>query len=304
MTYTAGSVIDDADYNGFAASTDTVWGSGGGTNGYGQTNTVGFAGAGATVTATQWATLLTRIASAAAHQGTTISAIANPTAGNTIAAYAALSTNVSAISGNSNAASSGSDSTATTSTTSGWTASATTSKTVTFASANAMRYFFNSGGMIRIGFSRSGGTASSQNTSWSTLLTSAGAIVLTGAGSPGAQKTIAGTLYYGTTKIGGSGTATTLAEGVGAYNLTGSPQTLYQQYATTYTYTANYVQITATATSTVITFAVTLIDTGGTGVDLVDGTLAMTTTIRQPSTTYIANTWGTITQNAATWSVS
>jgi hypothetical protein len=303
MTYSLGSVIDDADYNGFAADTDLVWGVGSGTNGYGQTNTVGTVAAGSTITATQWATLLTRIASAASHSGTTISAISNPTAGSTISAYTALSTNVGAI-GNNNAAASGSDSTVTTSTTSSWTASATTSKTVTFASANQMRYFFNSGGMIRIGFSRSGGTASTQNTAWSTLLTSAGAIVLTGAGAPAQTKSIAGTTYQGTTKIGGSGTPTTLAEGVGAYNLTGSAQTLYQQYATTYTYTANYVQINATATATAITFAVTLIDTGGTGVDLVDGTLAMTTTIRQPSTTYISNTWGTITQNAATWSLS
>jgi hypothetical protein len=306
MTYTAGSTIVDSDYNGFATDTDTVWGVGSATNGYGQTNTVGTVAAGATITATQWATLLTRIASAASHQGTTITAIGNPTVGDTIAAYAALSTNISAINNN-NAAASGSDSSATTTTTSAWIASATTSKTVTFASADQMRYFFNSGGMIRIGFARSGGTVSDQNTAWTTLLTAAGTIVLTGAGAPGPTKTIAATTYEGTTKIGGSGTPTTLAESVGAYNLNGTSQTLYKQFATTYTYTSNYVEITATATATVITFAVTLIDVDGTGggyIDSIDGTLDMTTTIRQPSTTYISNTWGTITQNAATWSLT
>ena len=303
MTYTTGSVIDAADYNSFASDTDGIWGTGADNNGYGQTNIVGSVAAGATVTATQWATLLTRIASAASHSGTSISAISNPTAGSTISAFAALSTNVSAINNN-NAAASGADSAATTTSTSAWAASATTSKTVTFASANQMRYFFNAGGMIRIGFARSGGTASDQNTAWTTLLTQCGTVVLTGAGLPGATKSIAGTTYEGTTKIGGSGTPTTLAEGVGAYNLTGSNQTLFQQFATTYTYTSNYVKIEASISGSVITFACELIDTGGTGIDSIDGSLTMTTTIRAPATTYIADTWGTVSQNAATWTTS
>lgn len=45
---------------------------------------------------------------------------------------------------------------------------------VSFSSANAARFFFNSGGEIRITSSRSGGATSSQNTSWSNLLTAAG----------------------------------------------------------------------------------------------------------------------------------
>jgi hypothetical protein len=40
--------------------------------------------------------------------------------------------------------------------------------------ANDARYWFNSGGQIRISASRSGGTAVSQNTSWTSLLSSAG----------------------------------------------------------------------------------------------------------------------------------
>ena len=35
--------------------------------------------------------------------------------------------------------------------------------------------------------------------------------------------------------------------------------------------------------------------------DLVDGTLTQVTTIRYPSTTYLADTWGTVTQNSPTW---
>ena len=185
MAYTTGDVISNADYNDFAQKTDTVWGVGSGTDGYGQTNTIGTVTGGNTITATQWATLLARITSAANHQGTSITAITSPTVGDTISAYAALATNVSAIQETNNAAASGSDATESTTTTSAWTATATTTKTVSFASYNQLRYFFNAGGMIRMGLSRTGGTASDQNTSWTNLLDQAGTIVLTGSGNPG-----------------------------------------------------------------------------------------------------------------------
>lgn len=304
MAYTTGDVISNADYNDFAQKTDTVWGVGSGTDGYGQTNTIGTVTGGNTITATQWATLLARITSAANHQGTSITAITSPTVGDTISAYAALATNVSAIQENNNAAASGSDATESTTTTSAWTATATTTKTVSFASYNQLRYFFNAGGMIRMSFSRSGGSASDQNTSWTNLLDQAGTIVLTGSGNPGLNKTIAGVNYTGTTRIGGSGTPTTLAEGVGAYNLTGTSQTLYKQFATTYTYTSNFTEITATISGSTITFVVTLNDVSTPGVDSIDGTLTMNTVVRQPSTTYIASTWGTVTQNAASWTLT
>ena len=308
MAYTTGDVISNADYNDFAQKTDTVWGVGSGTDGYGQTNTIGTVTGGNTITATQWATLLARITSAANHQGTSITAITSPTAGDTISAYAALATNVSAIQETNNAAASGSDATESTTTTSAWTATATTTKTITFASYDQLRYFFNAGGMIRMGLSRTGGTASDQNTSWTNLLDQAGTIVLTGSGNPGLNKTIAGVNYTGTTRIGGSGTPATLAEGVGAYNLTGTSQTLYKQFATTYTYTSNFTEITATISGSTITFVVTLNDVSGPnvpgGLDSIDGTLTMTTTIRQPSTTYIASTWGSVTQNAASWTLT
>lgn len=44
---------------------------------------------------------------------------------------------------------------------------------VSFTDANAARYFFNSGGEIRISASRSGGATSNQNTSWTNILNSA-----------------------------------------------------------------------------------------------------------------------------------
>lgn len=55
---------------------------------------------------------------------------------------------------------------------------------VYFQNSNAARYWFNSGGQIRVSASRSGGATSSQNTAWSSLLSSAGT-QLFGAANPG-----------------------------------------------------------------------------------------------------------------------
>lgn len=303
MAYSFGNTILDDDYNGFKDSVNTMWSTGSGDAGYGQT-AISAVSAGSTISATQWASLLNPISSAASHQGSTITAITNPSAGGTISAFSALSSNVSAVTGATrhNAAASGSDSSATTTTTSAWSTSATTTKTITFASANQYRYFFNAGGMIRMSWARSGGSSTDQNTSWTNMLSVAGTIVLTGIG---ASKNIAGVAYTGTTKIGGGGTAPAiLLTGTGAEDL-GSSVTIFKQLNNSYNYTANFIQVDASRSSNTISFAVTLSDNDSTpGTDSVDGTLTMTTTIRPPSTTYLSNSWGTVSQNAASWSLS
>lgn len=58
--------------------------------------------------------------------------------------------------------------------TSAWSSTVSATYTLNFNSANEARYFWNGGGRIRIASSRTGGAASSQNTSWSNLLSSAG----------------------------------------------------------------------------------------------------------------------------------
>lgn len=45
---------------------------------------------------------------------------------------------------------------------------------VSFTSASAARFFFNSGGEVRISMARTGGSTSSQNTAWTNLLTAIG----------------------------------------------------------------------------------------------------------------------------------
>jgi hypothetical protein len=58
--------------------------------------------------------------------------------------------------------------------TSSWASSVTATYTLNFNSANEARWFWNGGGRIRIASTRTGGAASSQNTAWSNLLSSAG----------------------------------------------------------------------------------------------------------------------------------
>jgi len=317
MTYSAGNTIIDDDYNIFAtgnaagsgdnnvANINTVWGSGTGDKGYGQSSTLSAVSAGNTVQATSWANLVARNTSLANHQGSSITSITQPTAGNTISAFTALSTNITTTFNNrNNAAGSGSDSTVTSSSTSGWNNSATLSKTFTFSSEAAKRYFFNAGGMIRLSWSRSGGTSSSQNTSWTNLLTASGTLVLTGAA---ASKSIAGTSYTGLTKIGGSGTPTTLVTTEGAYALNSTPSLNFKQVPSA-PYGANEIEVSYSTTSTVITIYTDLSDDYAppdpASPDNIDGTLSQVSTIRYPSTTYITSTWGTVTQNSPSWSQS
>ena len=317
MTYSAGNTIIDDDYNIFAtgnasgsgdnnvANINTVWGSGTGDKGYGQSSTLPAVSAGNTVQATNWANLIARNTSLANHQGSSITAITQPSAGNTIEAYAALSSNITTTFNNrNNAAGSGSDSTVNSVSTSGWNNSSTLSKTFTFSSENAKRYFFNAGGMIRLSWSRTGGTSSDQNTIWSNLLTAAGTLVLTGAA---ASKTIAGTSYTGLTKIGGSGTPTTLVTTEGAYALNSTPSLNFKQVPSS-PYGANEIEVSYSTTSTVITIYTDLSDDYAppdpSSPDNVDGTLTQVSTIRYPSTTYLTDTWGTVTQNSPSWTQS
>ena len=316
MTYSAGSTIVDDDYNIFAtgnaagtgdaavANINTILGVGDDERGYGQSGALGSVTVGETVQATSWASLLTKNTLLANHQGTTITSITNPTSGNTISAYAALSANVTAtFNGKLDAAGSGSDSTVSSVTTTSWNTSSTLSKTFTFASRNQLRYFFNTGGMIRLSWSRTGGTTSSQNTAWTDTLTAAGTIVLT---SDGASKTIAGVAYTGTTKIGGSGTNQILLTGSGVLNMSSTPAIYFKQIPPT-GYGDNEIEVSLSIPvgGTVLTILTDLSDDytppDPGSPDLVDGTLTQVTTIRYPSTTYLADTWGTVTQNSPTW---
>jgi hypothetical protein len=310
MTYAAGSLIIDDDYNIFAtgnaagtgdnnvANINTIWGVGTLDKGWGQSTTVSAVSTGATVTATQWATLFTRLTSISNHTGATITALTNPVAGNLIDWKSSFSGDLdNQFINRNNAAGVGSTITtggvATFSTS--WSTQLTATHTITFASANAARYFFNAGGRITWAGARSGGQALTQNTAWTNLFTACGTLNWTTGTS---TQTIAGTNYTGTTKTGGSGSPSVLQSGIGFYDLTTSNQQVFRQFASTYLYTANYVDINiranaAAGSATVVTLVIDMVDAQGLPGDLADGTLTSTVTLVQPSTTFITSTWGT-----------
>jgi len=330
MAYTSGDTILDDHYNIFVqggasavdhntANLNTVWGSGTSDKGYGQSGNLSTVSAGTTITATQWVNLLNRTSTIANHQGTSITAITNPTTGDTISAYTALSGNISSIFTNrGNAAANGTDITTngTITSTTTWDVSASITRTVTFSSANAARYFFNAGGMIRNSLSLTLTSGDAKSLEWADLLSKCGTIVTTG-GS--ATQSIAGTSYTGTTKVGGLGTPDILTTTTGYYDLTpgGAATTIFRQYADSAPYTANYVTITLAlnATSTVLTYVITLTDAAadtvapdgsgsGDALDVVDGTLSNAMVVRPPSTTYLSDTWGTPAMNATSWTMT
>ena len=310
MTYSIGGLIQATDYNGFAdttvgANVNATWGTGVTSAGYGQTAISTVAAAG-TVTATQWATLVNNIASMASHQGTTITARAAPTAGTTIAVLSAVNTDITNCYNNrGNAVANGTQFTGWTGTnsktaaTSGATWTITFTNTVTFASADAARYFFNAGGRIKIDVSKTS-TGATGDPEWNDLAnTLCGDIFITGGAY---SQTIAATVYTGTTKSGGTGTPTTLATTTGWFDLTGTPTIVYKQFADTAPYTSNFIQHSLSATATVLT--ITTLWSASDGDSITGGTAASgatpgtapctIVTYFPPSTTYLTTaSWGT-----------
>jgi hypothetical protein len=293
MAYTTGDTILDDHYNDFATSVNAIWGTGSGDSGYGQGTTVSAVSAGSTITAAQWTTLLARISSAASHQVSSITAISNPSAGNTISAFTALSTNIGTITTNrlnvharQAAVSTNRDNTNT------FTGTLTFTNKWAWGSANQARYFFNAGGRLSISGSQSGHGSDSKGNEWANLLSAAGTYYV----------------YAQTSgKSGGSGSPSTNDTNKGYHDLTTSYVTVFQQYEDTGPYTANYVQWqlrTADAGASVEA-SCTWVDAAAdqTGYnksiynvqDQVEGTHRMTYGYEKHNTTYVSDAGGTIT---------
>jgi hypothetical protein len=319
MTYSVGGLIQATDYNGFVSTTgnaniNATWNST-----YGQT-ALSTVSAGGTVTATQWASLNNTLTSLGNHQATALTSRTSPSAGNTIAILSNLGSDVGNCWTNRYSAyASGSQYTAWTGTASqtaqvgrtntAWTITFT--DTVTFANATAATNFWGGGGLMKIQFSKSS-TGKDADADWNNFITNiCGAVFLS---SDGSSKVIAGTTYLGTKVVGGSGTPSTLATGTGWNQLTTTPVIIYQQFDTQYTYTGDYVQVTAAATSsTVLTLVTTWFSSpratsgssrtisGGTATTGITFGTAPTTVVTYfpPESVYLTNTWGTPTVASA-----
>lgn len=320
MTYSVGGTIEATDYNGFVSTTvganvNATWSTGTTSAGYGQT-ALGTVSTGGTVTAASWASLVNTISSMASHQGTTITSRTAPVAGGTIAVLAAVNTDITNCYNNrGNAAASGAQFTGWTGTnskttaTSGATWTITFTNTVTWASADAARYFFNAGGTIKIDVSKTA-TGDVGDPEWNDLAnTLCGDIYITGGDY---TQTIAGVAYTGTTKIGGTGTPNTLLTTTGWFDLgAGAAATIvYKQFADTAPYTSNFIQhaIAKNAGSTALTITTTWSASDGDAISggtaasgATPGTAPCTiVTYYPPSTTYLTASWGSPTVAATT----
>lgn len=162
MTYASGGLISASDYNTIVGSNSTtantinyVWDTGNGANGYGQ-GAVATVSASGSVTATQWSTMLNALNRCLQHQsgsGASLGTL-NYTAGETITYFANVTASITTINQKTalytaqGSTTTGSNFDDSVSTSGALSSQVYGLRTVTFASADAARYFFNAGGQL------------------------------------------------------------------------------------------------------------------------------------------------------------
>jgi hypothetical protein len=308
MSYAQYGTIQASDYNALvggdpvtsSGALNTVWATGGTTAGYGQTALANVT-VGQTVAASEWANLVNKTANSATHQGTTITAVSAPVVGGTITYLSAIPTNLTTIyAPRLNAATQGTTVANTATYGSTWTTQITFTHTVSFANGNAARYFFNSGGQLKITCSHANTTAGI-NLLLNNLASNVGTVVLSAPSSGTA--TIASTSYNGITKVGGGGNAPTVLTNNGYYALTTSNANVFTQTASTGPsgYLATYIRVIAKSNGTqgsngdagsIITLY-TLWDEVPDGLTAGTGSTTTVTAV-VPELTNLSNSWGTI----------
>jgi hypothetical protein len=321
MAYSVGGKIEAADYNGFLTTFNAAWATGTGSSGYGQptfpTVAVGDlvrarpatvnAGSPPTWSSTpEWRTLINSINAASNHQ-TGAAAIATgdfaassafpvaTTAASGLIAYGStVSAAITTVSGTqrlSATAQGASTSTVNTSTAT-WVDYLQFAWTVTFASHDAARFFFNSGGQIGAQASHPG--AAAINGLINDLCSDAGTVWLSSTNGTPVTVSLAGTSYNGITKVGGANPGgVTISANNGFYALVAAPTNVFTQ-TSDFVYAAysgtNYKINLSYNGAGVVGFTV-LIDEVPNGATVNAGTVS-TLIIRPPDATYLADTWG------------
>lgn len=304
MTYSSGGLIQASDYNTLAWGSTSggtyvdsdnlavVWGTGTGRYGYGQsTSSFTQVAATNTVTATQWTGLLGQMTAAKNHNGATFGTMASSVTAGTVVSYiSTVASNITALRGAvGTSAGALTDSAATTyAGPSSWQTSTVCTHTVTFSSGDAARYFFNSGGKLKLSFSVPTGNARANE--WNDTATKCGTISIG---------------YLNTTQAAGVGApaATTLlnANNGGYWNLTTLDVVHFKQFSDTAPYTTNYIQVQLKWSGTVANGGYPVLTITTTYADAQDNVfqqdvaVAASTSlvVSSPPTTYLSNSWGT-----------
>ena len=275
--------IKYTDYNNIRNAVIEVLGAGSATYGYGQTPISASVAIGNKVTVNEWSNLRYDILNASLHQNGSYATVPSKTEGQTVAFNASTepvtyySTLAATLASNRFNVGSGQFGVATAvpkTFTSAWSVQLRTTVTAIWADANAARYFFNAGGQILISAARAGGTATSQNTSWSSLLSSAG-----------------------TQGIGGNnpGAGTSPTDGTNWYRTDSNYRTFYSTSASS-PYGSNTYSLSARSTASSLEIFVDLQDghtATGAGPDTVDGILTISASYKYPTGTLLpaSSTW-------------
>jgi hypothetical protein len=183
MASSVGGIIEAVDYNSIRNKVIAVLGAGNGNTGYGQDARINSTAvsAGSAVTALQWQNLRWDLYNILLHQNGTAPSITSVNTGDTVRfgvahpnnAYDTLSNTVTANRFVLGAGQFVTESLGSRQSTAAWISQKYIDITYTFSTSAAARFFFNSGGLLRITSSRSGGLSTAQNTAWSNLLTAA-----------------------------------------------------------------------------------------------------------------------------------
>jgi hypothetical protein len=251
-----GTNILALDYNNIQSKIGQILGVGAGNYGYNQTVLSGQVAVNQKITAVQWQNLYTDLISARTHQ-TNANETGNltyPTTSTKITESdrAAYQSYVNVVDANRLAVPPSGQATletyANASRSSAWNGTITHTVTLTFADANTARAFFNAGGNIQISASHTPDVSNLKNNSWQTMLNNMGTVKMT---------------YSGTTNTGSGTGVTTTA--IGFYQLTTSPQLIFQKLTEQPTYSPNQYDIYANINgpATAVTFSIQFQDQSG-----------------------------------------
>ena len=264
MAYAAGDKILDDQYNTFVNSSSSPFGynhfagTGSGAYGLGQTH-IATTSAGATVSASQWNTLLTGMDNIGNHTNDTLTARTQVSTGDTIAIKAAVETDLATLAasveaGCTSATALGTNAVGSSSNSGTWNSTSTIERSVTFADADKMRHFFNAGGKIRIDPSCTTGISGSKDDVFDALTTTA-----TGNLDIGSKSS---------TRSGSGETLTTDGLALGFHDLTTSYQTILKLTSDNSGYTSNTVEYQAkldAAVGSAVTITVKMISVDDAG---------------------------------------
>jgi hypothetical protein len=211
MASSVGGIIEAVDYNSIRNKVIAVLGAGNGSTGYGQDARINSTAvsAGSAVTALQWQNLRWDLYNTLLHQTGTTPSITTVNTGDTVRfgvshpnnAYDTLADTATTNRFLLGAGQFVTESLGSKAESFSWNAQAYIDITYTFSTAADARYFFNSGGKLRITSSFSASLANSQNTAWTNLLTAAGTQSFGGQDPATGFSPLNGTNFYRLTNV-------------------------------------------------------------------------------------------------------